>query len=123
MPYCYGSGGGYDQFTERREQPLYVVPEVKPEPELKNPHYTDARYREGCRCRLCKAAHSSALRRQRTEARRAKITGDESWHGTYYGYDKQGCRCIRCKAARAEYQNEWRDRRMRKGENTHERDA
>lgn len=44
----------------------------------------------------------------RTKARKRR----EKWHGTYTGYLNHKCRCRHCKAAWAEYQKEYRVRRL-----------
>ncbi|MGJ9402405.1 endonuclease VII domain-containing protein [Arthrobacter sp. KK5.5] len=61
-------------------------------------HGKTSRYRTGCRCKECRAAHSAATQAYRAQKR---VTGGYA-HATLTGYT-MGCRCALCQAGGRAY--------------------
>jgi len=71
---------------------------LKKEHLLREQHGNAQAYNAGCRCDLCREAHS--IRMRKTKAQRFEQTKnpDDPRHGTRNFYANYGCRCDRCKA-------------------------
>lgn len=93
-----------------------------PEDAFGTPHGTDSKYRGGCRCENCRAAHTEALRKRRERKQAWPVLIPDRAHGTEGGYSNHGCRCDLCKDAHRLARNAMnaRNRAMRNWSASHE---
>lgn len=71
-------------------------------------HGTNTRYKAGCSCQPCRAAHNAYMARI-TAGARARAAADPALipHGTRCGYLYWGCTCGDCRAANAAYHRQY----------------
>lgn len=78
---------------------------------LPKPHASEARYRVGCRCDACRAAHADRVARGRWRRRqRLGIAERHDWGGRATCYNS-GCSHPECRAAHAERGRLYRERK------------